>query len=447
MIMNFENVREILTREALSAGLEEYEIYFTESSQLSTETLKDEISSFSSGSGAGVSFRCIVHGHVGVAATELFDEEELKSLVRRAMDNAAVIENDDLAIIYEGAGEYGKTTMPAFEMPSSGEIKEIALALQAQTYKGSELVADGTQSGVFAEVNRFELANSKGLRLSNTVSLGGAFVQAVVNREGEAEEAFDFSLGYDEAEKLPEKALNKAIAKLGATEIASGKYKIIMDGRQMRSMLSAFCSVFSGKNALLGLSLLKGKEGEKIAADCVTLIDDPLMEGSCVQTSFDGEGVAAYKKNVIENGVLNTLLYDLSTAHKAGVKTTGNGQRGSYAQQVSISPFTFYIEGGELTDEELLEKMGDGILVTELKGLHAGANAVTGDFSIESAGFLVENGRVTRAVKGFTVAGNFFDLLKNIQALSNNVKFGLPSGFTVFGSPDVLLPEMSVAGK
>ena len=90
--------------------------------------------------------------------------------------------------------------------------------------------------------------------------------------------------------------------------------------------------------------------------------------------------------------------------------------------------------------------MGDGIYVTELKGLHAGANAVTGDFSIESAGFLVENGKKTKAVKGFTVAGNFFDMLKNIEAVSDNVKFGIPSGFTVYGSPDVLLGEMSVAG-
>ena len=141
MIMNFEKVREILTREALSAGLEEYEIYFTESSQLSTETLKDEISSFSSGNGAGVSFRCIVHGHVGVAATELFDEEELKSLVRRAMDNAAVIENDDLAIIYGGAEEYGKTTMPAFDMPTSGEIKDTAV-VTSYSYTADSRIID-----------------------------------------------------------------------------------------------------------------------------------------------------------------------------------------------------------------------------------------------------------------------------------------------------------------
>jgi PmbA protein len=171
------------------------------------------------------------------------------------------------------------------------------------------------------------------------------------------------------------------------------------------------------------------------------------MEGSYVQTSFDGEGVATSRKNVVENGVLKTLLYDLSTAAKAGVSTTANGQRASYATQVSIAPFTFYIKGGSNDEEQLLAKMDNGIYVTELKGLHAGADAVTGDFSIESSGFLVENGRKTRAVKGFTVAGNFFDVLKNVQCVASEVKFGMSSGFTVFGSPDVLLGEMSVAGE
>ena len=85
--------------------------------------------------------------------------------------------------------------------------------------------------------------------------------------------------------------------------------------------------------------------------------------------------------------------------------------------------------------------------MTELKGLHAGADAVTGDFSIESAGFLVQNGKKGKAIRSFTVAGNFFDLLLNIEALSDRVHFGMPGGLAVFGSPDALVRSMSVAGK
>ena len=444
--MNFEDLRKILESEASANGIEEYEIYYTSSQAVSTETLGDEISSFSGGNGAGVSFRCIVNGRIGNAATELFELEELKMLVKRAYENACVIESDTPAIIFGGSEEYAQIKKKDFVMPTTADVKNLALEMQKRTYSESELVTDGTQSGVFAEIGRYELSNSKGLRLSNSVFYEGAFVQAVINRDGEAQEDFDFCLGFDGARELSRKAVDGAMAKLGATDIPTGKYKIVIDGRQMRSILSAFSSVFSGKNALLGLSLLAGKEGQRIASECVTIIDDPMPEGSTVVTPFDGEGVATYKKNVIENGVLNTLLYDLAYAMRAGKQTTANGQRGSYAQQVGIAPFCFYIKAGELSDDALLKKMGDGIYVTELKGLHAGANAVTGDFSIESAGFLVQNGRKIKAVKGFTVAGNFFDMLKNIEAVSKDVKFGIPSGFTVFGSPDVLLGEMSVAG-
>lgn len=444
--MCFEELKEILENEAAAQGVAEYEIYFTASESVSTETLEHEISSFSSGAGAGVSFRCIVGEHVGSASTELFEREELCGLVARAKANALAIESDIPAVIYGGSDSYATLEARIPDMPSAVDVKTLALELQEKNYAASKLIADGTQSGAFAEINTYELANSKGLRLSNTTFASGAFVQSVVNRDGEAQEAFDFCLGFENAAALPEKAAAEATAKLGAGNVRSGRYKTVINGRQMRALLAAFSSVFSGKNALLGLSLLAGKEGEKIASECVTLTDDPMPESSTVATPFDGEGVATYKKNVIENGVLKTLLYDIAYAAKAGVPPTANGQRGSYAQQVSIAPFCFYINAGVLTEKELLEKTGDGIYVTELKGLHAGADAVTGDFSIESAGFMIENGKLGRAVKGFTVAGNFFDLLKRIECVADNVKFGLPSGFTVFGSPDVAVGEMSVAG-
>ena len=166
-----------------------------------------------------------------------------------------------------------------------------------------------------------------------------------------------------------------------------------------------------------------------------------------MQTHFDGEGVATYKKNVVKDGVLCTLLYDLTTAGKAGVASTGNGKRGSYASTVEVAPFNFSLCPGTLTEQELLAKAENGIYITEVKGLHAGADATTGDFSIESEGFVIENGKKAGYVRSFTIAGNFFDLLKRIDSLSDTVDWGIPGGFTVFGAPAVLVRDMSVAGK
>ena len=137
------------------------------------------------------------------------------------------------------------------------------------------------------------------------------------------------------------------------------------------------------------MSALKGKEGQTIAADIVTIVDDPMRRECPMQTSFDGEGVATYKKNVVENGVLNTLLYDLTTADKAGKESTANRQRLSYSNAGGIAPYSFYIKEGAMSQDELLSSVSNGLYVTEFKGMHAGCNSVTGDFSIESAGVLI----------------------------------------------------------
>ena len=447
--MNFDAVKNSLIGKAQSAGLEEYEIYFMESGGTSAETLKGEISTFSSEVSGGISFRCIVNGKMGSASTELLTDDEMGELVKRAIENAKYIESDDKAVIFGGSEKYAEPKLPEMTERSTAELKEMALDIHGKIHAQSEYVVDGTSAFVVQNRTKIVLINSHSLELSTEVGIVGMGAQAVVAKDGENQASFALEAGFDGelADKVAKNSASDALAKIGATEVESGKYDVIICGKQMKDLLSTFSSVFSGRSANLGLSLLKGKEGEKIAADCVTVIDDPLYEGSATQIAFDGEGVATYTKKVVESGVLNTLLYDIASADKVGRESTGNGQRGSYAAPVSVAPYRFYIAPGSANDDELLASLNDGIYITEFKGLHAGANAVTGDFSLESAGFRVKNGKKCEAIKSFTVAGNFFELIKSVEALADNVKFGFAGGFTVFGAPDTLIRQMSVAGK
>ncbi len=442
--MDFKEIKQIIKNACEKYGVNEYEMTYSIGENISAETLKDEISAFSSGESASLSFRCIVDGHMGYASTSFFDADEIEDLVIRASDNARAIENEDVVVIFKGSESYGKITAPEPEVADAAELKNKALELQRKTYATDSSVVDGTQSIAMSFRDEIYMYNSHGLELSNKVGMTGCYVAAVVNKDGESRDNFEFaeSIHGEKFDELPAKAVNGALEKIGAEEIATGKYNIVIDGTQMRSLLSAFSPSFSAKNAILGMSLLAGKEGEKIASDIVNITDDAMREGCPVQTPFDEEGVATYKKNVVENGVLKTLLYDLTTAIKTGKQTTANGRRGG-----NIAPYNFAISAGENTLDELFAKAGDGIYVTGVKGLHAGANAITGDFSVESEGFLIKDGKKAGPVKSFTVAGNFFELLKKIDSLSNEVKWGIPGGFTVFGSPDVLLKDMSVAGK
>ena len=446
--MLFEQMKNALIAAANEAGIEQYEIYYQVGESISAETLKDEISAFASSVSGGICFRCIVDGKMGYASSELMSEDAMGELVKNAISNAACIDSDDEVFIFEGSPEYAKIDAEDVKLTDAVTIRDMALRLQKETYAQSEKVGDGTQSMAMSSVSEVRLYNSNGLALSNRTGMSGAYAAAVVRDGEEAQEAFDFSVGtsFEEVKQTSANAVREALDKIGATVAPSGKQNVVFSGKQFRQFLAVFSSAFSAKSAQLGLSLLAGKEGEQIAAPFVNIIDDPMREGSPIKTPFDGEGVATARRAVVENGVLKTMLYDLTTAKKAGVTSTGNGQKGSYASPVSIAPYNFGLMAGENDLTSLLSKAGEGIYITECKGFHAGANAVTGDFSIESAGFMIREGKLAEPVKSFTIAGNFFELIKNIDTLGNEVHWGIP-GRTVFGSPDVLVREMSVAGK
>ncbi len=445
--MKFEEMKQALISAAKEAGLTEYEIYYQMDESISAETLENEISSFASGVSGGVCFRCIVNGKMGYASGELMTEDAMAELVATAISNAACIDNDDEVFLFEGSPAYAELPEAEVKLSDADSIRDLALKLQKELYAESDKVGEGTQSAALSATTEILLCNSKGLNLSNRAGMSCGYAMPVCRKGEEAQEGFEIGIGatYEEMKDLPKKAVREALEKFGAGSVASGKYDVVFDGKQFRAFLSAFSSAFSGKNARLGLSKLAGKEGEKIAADCVTLLDDPMRDGALMKTNFDGEGVATSRRAVVEEGILKTLLYDLTNAKMAGVESTGNAHRG-YASPVVIAPYNFGIMAGDKTQEELFADVGNGIYINECKGFHAGANAVTGDFSIESAGFWIRDGKRAEPIKSFTVAGNFFDLLQHIEALGNETKWGVSGGLTVFGSPDVLIRNAGIAG-
>lgn len=445
--MDFNAIKSAVVEAAKKAGINEYELYYIQDAGVSTETLKHEISNFSSSVSGGVCFRCVVDGKMGYASSELMDVDEIEALVARAADNARYVESDDDGIIFAGSKEYGKINAPAPKILDAAELKAMALDIEKELYEASDKVMDGSQAGVGSSEMWVRIFNSYGLDLENHVGRNYAMAYGVVNVDGEVRNNYEVMVGSckEDFEGMAKKSVEGALEQIGAGNAETGVYNVVINKRQMASLLSAYSSIFSAKSAQNGMSLLVGKEGEVIASECVTITDDPFREGYALQTHFDAEGVATYRKNVVEKGVFKTFLHNLSTAKKAGVETTGNASKAGYAGSVAVSPYCFCLEGSDLTEDQLFEKAENGIYVTGVKGLHAGINAVTGDYSIECSGFMIEDGKKGRPIKSFTIAGNFFELLKNIDAVANEVKIGL-GGFTAFGAPSVLVHGISVAG-
>ncbi len=449
--MTFSEFKSAAIEAAKALGIEEYELYYSSSEDASVEIFKDEINSFSSSVFGGVCFRCLVGGKMGYASTEELTESEAKRIVAAAADNAAVLESDDAQFLVPGGQEYKPLNLNPYALPSTEELISTALNGQKAVYAADAKVIDGTTSGAESSRLKIAICNSKGLDLQYENNLAAFYTDAVVDAgNGEMSDSFEAKagpFGSLDVSEVAKKAVGDALAMVGADVAPTGAYPVVFSPEAMASMLSTFSSVFFAENVQKGLSKLKNRVGEKIAADIVTIVDDPFHPESAMPINFDGEGSPTYTKSVIENGVLKTLLYNLKTANIDGVKTTGNGSKAGYASGVGIRPFTFYIAPGSVSEEELLKLAGSGVYISDVSGLHAGANAVSGDFSLQSSGFMLENGKKTAAVKSFTVSGNFYDMLKNVAALSDKVKLRNPLGITAFGSPCVLVNGLTVAGK
>ncbi len=447
--MDFNAFKQAVAAEAAAQGIREYELYYEREESTTVSAFGHEITEFSDSNEGGVCLRCPVNGHMGYASTESLSAESARALVRRAADNAAAMEKEEPEFLAGGGQSYETLPQRDLALPDAGALCRTALNAQDALY-AQQGVVDGCESEVFAFHTQTAIVNTNGLDLFYENAASGAVLSAVVEGGGEKNNEYKISVGpvgsLDLA-ALAAEAADGARAKLGAGAPASGSVPVVFSPRAMAALLATYADVFSAENVQKGLSLLKDKEGAVIASQAVTLIDDPFYEKSVRPMPFDAEGTPARRKNVIEKGVLKTLLYNLSTAAAAGRETTGNAMKKSYWDKITVRPFTMRLAPGACGEEELLQRAGSGVYIAELNGMHAGANPISGDFSLQSGGFLIENGKKTAPVRSFTVAGNFFTLLMGVEAVADNV--GLPEslGATAFISPSALVKGLSIAGK
>ena len=444
--MTYQEFKQATIDFAKEQQIVDYELYYTESEATSIQTFKDEVKQYSTEVSKGVCFRCVIDGKAGYASTEDFTEKEAVAIVLRAVENAKSIESEEASFIHKCGDTYAVAEKCDLPKISGAQMVDVALALQKEIYACDERVSDGTQSAVVYGGEKYALCNSNGLDLTDEITIARCSAFAIVK---DGDEMFNGGKNKQgnlltiDLKAVAKDAVEEAVSTIGAGSVPSGKYNVVFSNEVMGSFLSTFASVFSAENAQKGMSLLAGKEGEQIAADIITIVDDPRYKDSQVKRTFDGEGVATYAKNVVDGGKLTTLLHNLKTAAKAGVKSTGNASKASYAAVVGVSPFTFYIQPMDGTKEALFEKAGEGIYVTDLAGLHAGANPITGEFSLAATGFVIEDGKKGAPVKNFTVSGNFFDLLKDIEMRGGDLEF---LGGRI-GSPSALVRGIAVAGK
>jgi PmbA protein len=192
--------------------------------------------------------------------------------------------------------------------------------------------------------------------------------------------------------------------------IESGEMPVIFTPKGLIALLLSLGLAVDGKSVYLGASPLRDKLGQQIASPSLTILDDPFIEYGPNTSAFDNEGVARKVTPLVEKGVLRNFIYDLDTAGRAGTKPTGHG---SYRNLTNL-----VIDPGNTPYETMLRNTDQGLLAHEFLGLGQG-NPINGEFSLNLfLGYKIEHGKLVGRVKDVMLAGNAFDALKDIIAIS-----------------------------
>jgi len=449
---DFNELKTKIFNKAKEVGIEDLEIYYSQGRDLSIKVFQKEIDGYKLAEAEGLGLRGKYNQEMGYSYTEKVDETSLDFLVENLIENAKNIDREDKEEIFEGAKEYKKVNNFNNNLEKIEETDKINFVknLEDEALRIDDRIKS-IQECVYGDgFSETIISNTKGLNLKDKSNLAYTYVGVVAKEGKDIQSGFAYKVTNDFKElnfkDIANEAVEEAISKLGAKSIKSGKYPIVLRNNAAAEILEAFSSVFSAERVQKNLSLLKDKLHEKIASEIITLVDNPYMDKGYASSAFDSEGVPTKEKNIIEKGVLNTYLHNLKTALKDGVDSTGNASRSSYKSSIGISPTNMYIEPGEKKLDALINGVEEGLMITDVQGLHAGLNPISGDFSLSAQGFLIQKGEIKEPVNQITISGNFLEMLKNVEEVGKDLRFGLPSNAYI-GSPSLKIKNLDVAGE
>ncbi len=233
----------------------------------------------------------------------------------------------------------------------------------------------------------------------------------------------------EDVEDVGRKAAGRAIGRLGAGKLPTRKAPVLFAPDVARGLIGHFVGAIGGGAQYRRSSFLLNAAGQLVFPPAISLSERPHLQGALGSAPFDGEGVATRDRELVVNGVLSGYLLDAYSARKLGLATTGNAG----------GVHNLVVQGDRLDHNALLQRLGSGLLVTEMMG--QGVNPVTGDYSRGAAGFWIENGVVDRPVHEITVAGNLRDMYHGIVALGDDLD---RRGAIHCGS--ILIEQMTIAG-
>jgi PmbA protein len=322
---------------------------------------------------------------------------------------------------------------------SVDEAVEIAKTAEAAAFETSPMIRNSEGASVSVSHGQFVAANSLDFAGGYRYSRHSISASPIAQRGRDMQRDDWYSSQVDPKRLADPRALGRyaaerALARLGARRLSTRRVPVLFEAPLACGLLGHFVQATSGGALYRKMSFLVDALGQSVFPEHIDIEEDPTIPGGNGSSPFDDEGVATRKRMVVEGGKLGGYFLSTYSARKLGMQTTGNAG-GSHNLRL-----TSRHTGQGDSFEAMLERLGTGLLVTELMG--QGVNYVTGDYSRGAAGFWVENGRIAYPVEEITIAGNLRQMFQGIAAVGADE---ITRGTKTIGS--VLIDEMAVAGS
>lgn len=448
---------------ALSTGADFAEIYI-ENRTADTVRIEDRtVVEASRGILLGAGVRCIKQDRVGYAYVDGFDLGQIIEAAKVASE-----------IAKSGGSLKAVCLTPHERAQSLSNPSKFPIEIEAaRKIEIARLAEDGVRSfdprvrealvAVIDYDKSILIANSEGRFVSDRQVVVSLRVTAVAEQNGSRQRGFKAisgSIGYEifnsqDPHLCGKEAAQQAINLLEADEAPAGKMMVVLgNGRGGVLLHEAIGHGFEGDFIRKRTSVFTDKIGQKIASQLCTIVDDGGIPGLRGTVNIDDEGTRPQRTVLVENGVLKGFIYDILNARLVGAKPTGNGRRQSYRYMPTVRMTNTFMLPGTTPVEEIISSVRNGLYAKRIGG--GQVDITSGNFVFEVLeGYLIENGKITKPVRGANLIGNGAEILTKIDMVGNDFEFD-PGGGSCGkagqlvpvgnGTPTLRISEITVGG-
>lgn len=411
---------DLVIEHALKNGASQVAVSISGNRSTNIEIRDRKIDSLKESNQSGLAISLYVDNKYSAHSTNRMKKEDLLKFVEEAIAATRYLAEDEFRKLpdpeyyYKGGGPDLNMVDPKLDAMDTRTRIDLATAALDEAYQKDERIisvssyySDSQESSVMVTSNGFR-GDSGGGGLSLTVSV------SVKSDSGRPMDYwFENALFFDKLKPtgIGKKALERVLNKIGPKKIESGKYEVIIENRSVGNIISALFQAMQGAALYQKQSFLIGKENQAIASPVLTVVDDPLIPSSPGSRLFDGEGLAAIKRPIIEKGILKNFYIDDYYGRKLGMKPT------------SGSSSNVIFETGNRSREEMIRSVKKGVLITGFIG--GNCNGSTGDFSYGIEGYLIREGKIVQTVNEMNITGNMNTFWNNLAETGNDPMEGV----------------------